>query len=355
MDEQDETGHDLGFWGDVPAPEGEPAEAIPETPGDPEAEAPVGSIPPISGFWRRLAAFIIDVCLLGVLGQLLGWPLSPVLFGIGPYGRFVGLAIALTYFGVMDSRLFKGQTLGKKVLKVAVRDAQGLPIGVGRSVARTLVWLVPSTLNGWALPIMYVPAVSFITGFVFFAVGGSVLLTMVFNQRSRQGLHDMLTGTYVLATGTGVESLPRASRLQWVLVALACVLTLAVGGIGFVTTSSPDSLFGEMRAVQQAIVKDGRYFSATVVEQTFYDFKGGEPTKTLVIKGWYKGRIDMTQPDTAAMNDLAEIALRLKGIDEYDMVAIQMMSAYDLGLATGYLSIGDSESVDEWRSRVGKR
>ena len=71
----------------------------------------------ISGFWRRIGAFVIDSILLGLLGLLLGLFLEDFFVEIGGWGRFIGFVIAILYFGEMNSKVADGQTIGKKALK----------------------------------------------------------------------------------------------------------------------------------------------------------------------------------------------------------------------------------------------
>ena len=66
----------------------------------------------ISGFWRRLLAFLLDGIFIGILGFILGLFLFDFFAQIGGYGRIVGFCIALAYFGLLNSSVGKGQTIG---------------------------------------------------------------------------------------------------------------------------------------------------------------------------------------------------------------------------------------------------
>ena len=71
----------------------------------------------IANFWRRIGALFIDTLILGLVGFLLGLTLESTFVQIGGWGRLIGFVIALVYFGAMNSKLFNGQTIGKKVKK----------------------------------------------------------------------------------------------------------------------------------------------------------------------------------------------------------------------------------------------
>jgi len=65
----------------------------------------------ISGFWRRLLAIMIDMFILGLLGLLLGEIFFDTFSQMGSQGFWVGLIIAVFYFGWMNSSRRNGQTL----------------------------------------------------------------------------------------------------------------------------------------------------------------------------------------------------------------------------------------------------
>jgi uncharacterized RDD family membrane protein YckC len=97
----------------------------------------------IAGFWRRLFAFCLDGLLLGALGAGIGLFAYDGLAALGDWGRLVGFLIAMIYFGVTDSDLSKGQTLGKRIAGIKVVTANGLPLSVRASTLRATIFCVP--------------------------------------------------------------------------------------------------------------------------------------------------------------------------------------------------------------------
>ena len=57
----------------------------------------------IAGFWRRLAAFLIDGIILSVPTMLVGLAFFQWAVSLGQAGRLVGFIVALLYFGVLNS------------------------------------------------------------------------------------------------------------------------------------------------------------------------------------------------------------------------------------------------------------
>jgi uncharacterized RDD family membrane protein YckC len=311
-------------------------------------------MPEISGFWRRFAAFAIDVLLLGLAGQVLVWSFSSFWFRMGPYGRIVGALIALGYFGVMGSRAGAGATVGKRILGIAVRDAADRPIGIGRSMARTLIWLVPAILNGWSIPILGNHVVAWLASAVIFGIGGAVLFTMIFNHRTRQGLHDMVCGTYVVRVRVpGIEALPAVSRFYWKASAIIFVAGILLPGVGLLFfTSTSGGTLGQMLRLREDLAHDARFFSVNVLDQTFMN-GSNHRTHTLRIDAWYKGRPSEAVRDEAR-KAIAKIALEsVDGIERYDQMLISITSAYDLGITAGHWTDSDGQTIPTWRERVG--
>ncbi len=123
---------------------------------------------PLSEWWKRLVAIIIDGLIVGIPS----WIIIGLLFGIGVasthqvcnttnFGTYCGttssgggifaalfllpflmLVVFILYTGLMEGSE-SGQTLGKKLLHIAVRDAQtGGAVGAGRAILRRVVYSV---------------------------------------------------------------------------------------------------------------------------------------------------------------------------------------------------------------------
>lgn len=311
-------------------------------------------VPPISGFWRRWLALLIDGLLLGVAGQVLGWSMSSHWFEIGPYGRMVGFAASLIYFGVMGSRVAGGATIGKRMMGIAVRNKDGQPIGILRSIARTSIWVVPMILNGWELRVMRIPIVTWVAAVILFGIGGAVLLTMVFNRRTRQGLHDLLAGTYVLRLDADpVAALPVAGRAPWILASVTVAIAVALSSVGDRLLLRVMPPLENILALQRKLERNDRFFSVSVLDQTFYK-KGAQTDHVLRIHVWYKG-VPSDATRTKVMNEIAATALSSLDVEKFALIRIDIESRYELGVASGRLTHGEGQPVSIWRERIAKR
>jgi uncharacterized RDD family membrane protein YckC len=141
-------------------------------------------------WWRRLVAFGIDLAVLAIPNSVIASAIAGSasastratnLAAVDPrVWEAIGLAlvVSLGYFSFLDGSV-GGQTVGKRVLGIAVRDIDtGGPVGAGRALARRLIFFA-----------MYL-------GFgVLFLVNG---LSPLWDPR-RQAWHDKIVGSCVVS------------------------------------------------------------------------------------------------------------------------------------------------------------
>lgn len=184
----------------------------------------------IAGFWRRLGALVIDLILLGIVGWILGTLFFDALARMGANARLIGFAIALAYFGILNSRIGGGQTLGKRWLGVRVVDASGQLLTLPRSLLRYAVLGIPFFANG--LPVDPSLAMSTPLGFLLALIvfGGvfAIVYLYIFNRRTRQSLHDLAVGSYVERFDRTAQSVPFPVVWRGHMVALAVIAVIAL-------------------------------------------------------------------------------------------------------------------------------
>jgi uncharacterized RDD family membrane protein YckC len=135
-----------------------------------------------AGFWRRVAAFLLDGILITVALGILGGPFGvwrgwilhrPSSFGGLPcFGGLFHTVAAWLYFALLESSGFQA-TLGKQVLGIVVTDLYGRRVSFARATARHFGKILSSITLG-----------------VGFAMAG-------FTAR-RQALHDILAECLVI-------------------------------------------------------------------------------------------------------------------------------------------------------------
>lgn len=167
--------------------------------------------------WRRFVAFIVDALLLYVLGRLIGYSLFNTLSQNAPWTLLVGFLIALSYFSVLESRIGVGQTLGKYLLRLKVVDSGGAPLSWPKAAARFTVFSIPVFLVDPSVPqVRTTWVIPFVMIFLTLGIAGSTIYLVVCNGGTRQGVHDLAVGAYVVDSDThGQIWLPSIRRFHW--------------------------------------------------------------------------------------------------------------------------------------------
>lgn len=170
------------------------------------------SVRPIGLLRSRILAFIVDSFILYVVGRIVGAVFFDRLSMLGQWGRAFGFCIALVYFVSLESRVGGGQTLGKRLFRLRVVNAQGGLITWKRATIRYMICAIPFFLVGPRYTMNYITfGVSALITFIELGVGGALLYLLIFN-RTGQGLHDVAVGTYVVESSV---SGPLQTRPTW--------------------------------------------------------------------------------------------------------------------------------------------
>ena len=226
-------------------------------------------IQPICSFWGRLLALGVDLGLLFMVGSLLGMLFADRLAQLGVWGRLVGFALVVFYFGLLNSRMGKGQTWGKRLLRVRVVGAKGELISLGRSLLRAVIlgaiFLLDSSMAGgnW---VVHGIVLALWLGFIYW---------YVFNRGPRQSLHDLVVGTYVVRDeAAGPISLGRPGKLHFI--GFGILIAIGIGyHIGLYLYSPISDLItvqkklNQVEGVRGAVVQTGTSYGGSNVEHTY--------------------------------------------------------------------------------------
>ncbi len=132
-----------------------------------------------AGFWRRVAAALIDGLLVGVVSWIVTTIFSGISDGAELVAQILVFVAAYGYYAGMESSSYQA-TVGKIALGIQVTDLNGNRISFGRALGRNLAEI----LSGLILLIGYI---------------------MVAFTAKKQGLHDMIAGTLVDKKGTATS------------------------------------------------------------------------------------------------------------------------------------------------------
>lgn len=132
-----------------------------------------------AGFWRRVAAALIDGILVGVVSWIVTAIFSAISDGAEVTAQILVLIAAYGYYAGMESSSYQA-TVGKIALGIQVTDLNGNRISFGRALGRNLAEI----LSALILLIGYI---------------------MVAFTPKKQGLHDLIAGTLVVKKGTATS------------------------------------------------------------------------------------------------------------------------------------------------------
>ena len=315
---------------------------------DPAVSEPYHTEPAkIAGFWRRLFGFLIDCLILGIVGLVIGSIFFDTFATMGGWGKLVGFAIALTYFGVLNSAIGGGQTFGKRLLNIKVVNREGEPISLHRSFVRYVVLGTPYFLNGVMISTS-VPLLLPILSVVIFGGSFAIIYLYIFNRRTRQSLHDLVVGTLVVRA-TDVEAPPQVHIWKYhlliaggtagvMLIALVSITIFVAGSFGL-----PD-----LAALQENIHDSRKVHFASVFAGKAWGPGGGR--SYLKIDAVWKDRPESYE---AAASEIAAIAIReYPDISSKDVIVINIIYGFDIGIASSWQSYNSAHSPDEWKNRL---
>lgn len=310
----------------------------------------------ICGFWKRLFAFMVDCIILGIFGLSIGTLFFTFFAEIGVLGLLAGFTVALLYFGIQNSSICNGQTIGKRILRIQVVDLKTETISLSRSLSRYMVLGLPYFLNGANLPdnLLNNSFVSLLLNLiVFFGLTGIIYL-YVFNRKTRQSLHDLVTSTYVINAPIG-KNYTFCPRNIWKghLVVLGFIfLTITV----FITIVTPkltqNTSFNELLTIQNTIQDSGLAQNVSVFTGKSFRLKDGTNNQAK----W----LSVTTALKAKPSDYDETIKKIAGIilntnpsiAKNEMIIIKVSYGYNIGISNSQKSQTQSHTLEEWQTRL---
>ena len=289
----------------------------------------------ISGFWRRIGAFLIDSSILCCLGLILGLFFSKQFVELGGWGRAIGFLIAAIYFAIMNSRIGKGQTIGKRILNIQVIDKNGKLLNLSNSTLRYSIFGIPYFLNGAVIPesILYPIGIYIVSLFVF-GFGFSIIYLSIFNRNTRQSLHDIIVGTFVIRKN--IESAETIKSI-WSIHYAICGIIMVLALLTPISTNqlSRNEKFSELIKTREQIqnVPPVVYASIQDCQSTFSPVDGQAKTTT-----YLNANVLLNNPkikDEKLAIKIAKILLEThKEANQRNFIRVVLTYGYDIGIAS---------------------
>ncbi|HTW32990.1 MAG TPA: RDD family protein [Rhizomicrobium sp.] len=318
----------------------------------------------IAGFWRRIFALLIDMLLLGAVGIAIGAVAFRQVVALGQEGRLIGAAVTLVYYGILNSS-WGGGTIGKRAMGLRVVGRDGKAIGLFRSLVRTVVFWTPYYLNGVffskipGLPddSRILAAAGVLDGMVVF--GGLVFIAYLylFNTRTRQSLHDLIVGSYVVRsepTDAPVKARFWPAHLLFASLLTVILVAVPLGLLAFLWNAGLGTTMSNTEAVQSAVLAYPGVDTASVAVNTMSMWTSSSGTTTTTTLAVTAGMRVVPVSMTRAENGIAAIVLRKSpSLMGCQRLSVSVAYGYDLGIFRWTVADGFAGDLQQWRERLG--
>jgi uncharacterized RDD family membrane protein YckC len=326
-------------------------------------ENPLSEIPPatatapIAPLWRRVAAFLMDAVLLALGGFLIGALFYDALAQMGFRARIVGFVVSLLYFGLLDSRVGDGRSIGKRLFGLRLVGRDGNTVGVVRAALRYSVLAIAWFMNGapmesdaFAGDSPAQMAVAILGSVTVFGLALALLYLLLFNRHTRQSLHDLLSRCYVVMDGGGAPAASGFWRGHIVVVVLLLLGSMAIPLAMKQISQTP--AFVAMLQVQRAVAQEPGVSEVSIqigtAERTAPDTRT-EPQHSLSILA----RSQLHDEPQHLAQRLANRALdALPEVATLDLIGVHTYYGYDIGIARKITVYSLMQTPMQWRQRI---
>lgn len=121
--------------------------------------------------------------------------------------------------------IFNGQSLGKRLLNLQVVNSENQSIKVSKSIIRSLILETPFFLNGALITYSSeLTVLSTINTIIVFGGLFSIIYLYIFNKTTRQSLHDLIMGTYVVNSQVEKQNIGTIWKPHLIIVSIFMIL-----------------------------------------------------------------------------------------------------------------------------------
>ena len=307
----------------------------------------------ITPFINRVGAFFLDGIILGIVGSIIGYSFEDYFVSIGNNGLYVGLTIALLYFTISNSRLLNGQTLGKRVLKIQVVDKEGNTLQIDKSFYRALILCVPYfTIN------LNIPGISegsslyIIKSMILFAILLGIIIIYSFNKGTRQSIHDLLVGSYVvsIARAETPAILPKVTKYAYYIWGGFIALMIGINLLS-ITAKSPS--MGSANKIYKSLSKIDGIIQAGV-SKNVHRLYGKEKKVTHSIRTTLRVAKLPKNLNNIEKEKIVRLAAKTilneePTINNVDLIVITLTKGFNIGIAKSNFSYSIGKTPSEWR------
>jgi len=271
---------------------------------------------------RRIIAFVIDAAILFSIGYVLSLFLSDIFSELKLWGRLIGLIIAVLYFGIFNSNILYGHTIGKLIVRIKVVDSEGKYISIIKSILRSLIYIIPYFVLFIFSQSSNVPyLLRVLENLIPFGIGGIIIYLFIFNWKTHQSLHDIIVNTYVVDLNNNVSNESKSiSLFHYIFCSIYFVILLILFSL-IEFNSASNSVLKELPLLEKEILKSNEFHDvrATLLQT--------DNEKILIIHTFPNNKIDNYKDHSKLLS------LRIyKLFNEFDTMMINYNYGFNIGL-----------------------
>lgn len=297
-------------------------------------------------FGKRFFALTIDLLILMIFGFIAGSLFFDLLSSLGDWARLIGFIIVLLYFGIGNSCLTNGQTLGKKILKIKVVNQNGECLSKKQSFLRAIFIGAILELNSLVLPVtmMNSPIQSYI-GIIFQFLVFSSLYLFLFNIKTRQTLHDLSVKSFVVNNNFETSNIEKTiNPIHYLFISLIIISLIVVPkfshakSFDFTPMINVSNLINNQYKTNVVGFKDSS-------NTTHIEGKTGDIfTRALIVTI----RTNNLKDSTLAQNVAKTVIKNYPNALKYNVIRIVFIKYYCLGFASANYSEWVQDSPQKW-------
>ena len=321
--------------------------------------------PIYSKFWNRVGAYFIDILILALIGFILGLFLKDTFAQLGSQALLIGFIISLIYFGLGNSKILNGQTLGKKALKLRVVDGNFDPISFQKSILRTLIYTVPYFFLNYGLNGSTEFSAIFIAkGIILLSFLLVLPIHFIINSSTRQAIQDLILKTYVVELSAYPGQQLKKSKLSPIIYSgVTLIILIGLFAMFNLLNRNLIETAQKLIPISEQIDKHSEVQNSSVSLNSSTTRKLGSDenirsTNSLVLNiELNKNLISDISPediaDLAFVKDAIKIILKdVTNARRLDFIQVNLIYGYNIGIYKSSNSLTLSNSIEEWEQKT---
>ncbi|EQD62099.1 RDD domain containing protein, partial [mine drainage metagenome] len=190
--------------------------------------------------------------------------------------------------------------------------------------------------------------VGMVLSILVFGLGFSILYLLLFNLPTRQSVHDLATGAFVVKAPASVPLPAPLRHVHKVVIAVAVALSLVLPLGGLWLASRITSLAPLVRA-GRTLDAQSHVVAASVNEGTSWSsFNGRAMHKTTMLNASVVMRRWPADPKATADAFASTLFQDIPDAGTRDVVSVQLVYGYDIGIARAWRSTNYSDTPAAW-------